>query len=228
MVFDRECFVTMTRHLPKAGQHPQACDHHLSLAVRQEGRHVAPGHQPHGQQVLGNRVVRHQVEEPEVDPTAPALEPVAPPLLLHAIDDVDVASRGVERGRKRGQQLGVLLQVRIDQEDELAASMTEPRHHRPVMAEVPGEIDHSDARVAFDQFQRDAQRAVRRAVVDEDNLEVSGDRLRRGARATVELLEVRRRIVERGDDGEGHGLKLNINLAARGPSLKSRSRIDTK
>ena len=96
------------------------------------------------------------------------------------------------------------------------------------MAEVPGEIDHAHARIALEEFQRDAQRVVRRAVVDEDNLVVGGDGLRRGAGATVELLEVRSRTVERRDDGEGHRLKLNMNLVACGPSLKSRSRIDTK
>ena len=71
--------------------------------------------------------------------------------------------------------------------------------HRRVLAEVPLEADCSDARIGLVELLEHCEGAVRRPVVDEDQLERTVEGVERRHGPAVELVQ-RRRLVEQGDD----------------------------
>src|SRR5262249_60630585 len=100
----------------------------------------------------------------------------------------------------------------------------EPRHHRPVMAEVAGEVHDAHAGVALVERYRDVERAVRRAVVHEHDLVVRRQLAGGAARPLVERGQEGLRPVERGHDGQPHEAQnLSRWSRAAGPTESSRS-----
>ena len=85
------------------------------------------------------------------------------------------------------------------------------------MAEVASQIDHAHPLVALDEPDRAGERVVGRAVVDEHDFVVLGQLGGGTAGATVELIEEGAGLVQRGDDRQQHGQKLNMYRVASGP-----------
>jgi hypothetical protein len=75
-----------------------------------------------------------------------------------------------------------------------------------VVPEVAGKVDDHDVRVAFADRDRPREAVVGRAVVHQDDfIIVAGHELRGRGHAPAELLDMRSRLVERGDDRQLHG-----------------------
>src|SRR3954464_14736441 len=111
---------------------------------------------------------------------------------------------------KYGKQFGLFLEIRVDQENQVAISPGQARHHRLVMTEIAGQVDDRYTGILTEQRQRNIERCVGRTVVDEHDLEVIGERRGGGRNASVKLFEVRSRPVQRADDGKPHSQKLNM------------------
>ena len=102
-----------------------------------------------------------------------------------------------ERGEEPRDVLRLVLEVAVHRHDAVAARPREPRVHRRVLAEVALEADDAHARVLFVQRAERRERAVGRAVVDEDRLPLAP--VERGRDAPVQLLDGAL-LVEHGDD----------------------------
>ena len=159
---------------------------------------VTPAHEPHGDEIGWNRLVGQQIEDLEEQPATDPLDQAATPRVLHAIDDIGM--RLTHAVHEKRQQLWLLLEIRVDQEDQLAARMREPGHHRLVMPEVPRQVDNPEPGVDGQQLQRDVKRFVRRPVVDENHFIVVARRRGSPADPGVKLLQVWRRPIQCRDD----------------------------
>src|SRR5690349_13915684 len=96
------------------------------------------------------------------------------------------------------------------------------------MAEVARQIDHLDLRMHPAERDRLIERAVRRAVVDEDDLEAAALLLRCGDRAPAEFVNEGLGSIERRDDRQLRGSGADAHCgtlvnAASGPALRIRS-----
>ena len=186
------------RPLLEARDHPEACEKDFLIAMADERLHVPPGHQPRREHVVGDGMREQLIEDPEEQLTGRPLEPAALSRLLDAVDDIRASlAHGVAEQRKPA---GILLEVAVDQEDQVAAGMSEPGHQRLVVAEVPRQVDDAHARIASADLQRHPKRVVCRAVVDEHDLVGVRDRRRRFRAARVKLFEMRRRSEHRRHD----------------------------
>ncbi len=77
---------------------------------------------------------------------------------------------GLDRRDEARDVLRRVLEVAVHRHDDLAARAREPGVHRGVLAEVALEADGAHARVGLVQALEHGEAAVRRAVVDEDQL----------------------------------------------------------
>ena len=112
--------------------------------------------------------------------------------------DVDA----VERLEQPRDVLRLVLQVAVHRHDAVAARPREAGVHRRVLAEVPLEPDDAHARISLvDRAQR-RERAVGRAVVDEDRLPVAAVERRRDA--AVQLLDGALLVQHRDDNRYVH------------------------
>ncbi len=106
-------------------------------------------------------------------------------------------------GREQpGNVLGRVLQVAVHRHDDLAARAGKTRVHRGVLAEVALEADGAHACIGRVEALELREGAVGRAVVDEDQLVRTVERVERGDRPPVQLVERSRLVVERDDDGD--------------------------
>ena len=105
-----------------------------------------------------------------------------------------------------GISAGIVLEVGVDRHDEVAASFEEARLQRGGLPEVPAEMDDDDVRRCSScRRARTDEAAVRRAVVDEDHLELLVEGLERGRDLVVERLERVLLVEQRDDDGDHVG-----------------------
>jgi hypothetical protein len=126
--------------------------------------------------------------------------------LAGRLDAVDHVRPGLgQPGGERRQQLGRLLEVAVDQEHPVAGRPGQPGHDRRVVAEVPRQVHHPDVPVLPPQVEGDGQGVVRRAVVDEHELDVGGHAGGGGRGPRVELPQVRGRPEQGRDDAQPHG-----------------------
>ena len=123
--------------------------------------------QPQAREAAGD-----DVEDPRRDPAG---ERVAP-LRLPAGDEVEALVELGEQPRDLG---GIVLEVAVDRDDDLALRLLEARLQRRRLAEVPPQPDDANAVVRGVQPGQRGERAVGGAVVDEDDL----PRARRAGRA---------------------------------------------
>src|SRR6185312_856142 len=93
-----------------------------------------------------------------------------------------------------------VLQVAVHRHDDVAAPTRKPGMHRGMLAEVAFEPNRADTRIAAVQALERGKRPVRRAVVDEDELERPRAWLERGDRPPVELVDGGGLVIQRDDD----------------------------
>jgi hypothetical protein len=141
-----------------------------ALAEAQQRVHVAARHQPRGGVVVRDLQARGGAHDRVVQAAGEAVEPAAATPGLHAVHDVDAFG---DQLRVEGDQpLGLLFQVAVDEEHQLAARVLEAGHHRAVVAVVARQVDHAHLRHRRGHRQRAVERIVGRAVVDQHDLEV--------------------------------------------------------
>ena len=116
------------------------------------------------------------VEDPRGDPAG---ERVAA-LRLPARDEVEALVELREQARDLGR---VVLQVAVDRDDDVALRLLEAGLQRGRLAEVAPQPDDADVVVRGVEPRERGERAVGRAVVDEDASQGPLERLERGARA---------------------------------------------
>ena len=107
---------------------------------------------------------------------------------LPARDEVEALVELREQARDLGR---VVLQVAVDRDDDVAARLRESGRERGGLAEVPAQPDDPHVAVAGVQARQRGERAVGRAVVDEDGLPLArrADRapLRSSSRSSATL-----------------------------------------
>ena len=126
-----------------------------------------------------------------------AKEDVIAALGAPAADDV-VAF--FELGEEAGDLAGVVLEVAIHGEDEVALRVVEAGSEGGGLAEVAAELDDEDAGIDGGDLFKEAVGAVARAVVHEDQLEGVVPLLHDGLEAVVEGGDVLLFVVEWDDD----------------------------
>ena len=91
------------------------------------------------------------------------------PALAHAVlpQAEDDLAAGAPSGEKLGNDLGGMLEIRVHQDDRVAASVPETGGDRRLLAEIPAQRHRADVRVDFREPPKLRQRAVLRSVVDE-------------------------------------------------------------
>ena len=166
------------------------------------------GHPPEVAIVLAHR--RHRVERAPVDEAEVACVPrdvdlgqtakqaveelrgqqlrprLADALVAHRVDDrvpLAPAPRELEC------HLGRILEVGVHRDDRAAGRVVEPRGQRELVAEVAGETDELDARVALVERAHQLEAPVGAAVVHEHHLGRPVEGLEHGNEAAVELLQ---------------------------------------
>ena len=100
----------------------------------------------------------------------------------------DVVAR-LDRLDQSRNVLRLVLKVAVHRHDDVATRTRQPGVHRGMLAEVALEAHGANARVAGVQTLERRERAVRRAVVDEDQLERARARIEHRHRSPIELLE---------------------------------------
>src|SRR4029450_13272690 len=113
----------------------------------------------------------------------------------------DVVSVG-PGGEKFRNQLGRILQIRIDDDDGVALGVIEPRRQRDLLAEVAAEIDDRDSGIRILQAMEDIQGIVRAAVVDIEHLEIDHDRIEYGAKPLMKRRQDLPLVVSGNNDGK--------------------------
>src|SRR5207247_2937878 len=97
-----------------------------------------------------------------------------------------------------------LFQIDDDKDNMLSLNMLQPRHHLLMVPVVTREFDDTQLWIAIHECERDLEGIVRRSVVDHDDFVIVGDLCRFLRNASMELLDMRSRLVKRGHDGELH------------------------
>ena len=103
----------------------------------------------------------------------------------------------------RGISAGIVLEVAVDRDDDLALRRLEAGLQRRGLAEVPPQPHDADAVVRGVQPGQRAERAVGGAVVDEDDLPGLAERVERRGQLVVEERDAPLLVVH-GDDHRDH------------------------
>ena len=122
----------------------------------------------------------HPAGDPVEDLRRDAPRQRVAPLRLPARDEVEALVELGEQPRDLGR---VVLEVAVDRDDDVAARLREPGRERGGLAEVAPQADDAHVVVARVQPRQRGERAVGRAVVDEDGLPRVAERVERGLRA---------------------------------------------
>ncbi len=136
----------------------------------------------------------------------PARERVAP-VRLPAGDQVEALVELREQPRDLG---GIVLQVAVDRDDGVAACLVEAGHERGGLAEVAAQPDDADVLLGVVESRQRGERAVGRAVVDEDRLPLGVQRLERRAQLVVEQCDAAFLVVN-GNDDRDHGSEPSVS-----------------
>jgi hypothetical protein len=123
-----------------------------------------------------------------------------------AEDDVEPFERLLVQTRQlfRG-----ILEVTVHDGDPASARASEPGRDGGMLAEVPAQPDGAHSRIRAREPFEDAPAAVGAAIVDEDDLDSSGDRLEAREHPLYELLDGPGTSVDRDDDAD-LGLRLRL------------------
>src|SRR5690606_37229987 len=95
--------------------------------------------------------------------------------------------------------LGRVLQIRVHDDDRVPEGVVDAGGDGDLVPEVAGQVDDRDAVVAPGQLDEAVERAVRAAVVDEDELDVDVDRGDSRTDPLVEQIDVAFLAVDRQD-----------------------------
>ncbi len=109
----------------------------------------------------------HVCETARQEPRDLAVLAVASPSAHDVVALVDAFEQAADVG-------GIVLQVAVHRNDDLALGEIEARHHRRGLAEVAAEVDHLDPRVPHGQLVQQLGRPIPRAVVDKHQLRLPG------------------------------------------------------
>ena len=123
------------------------------------------------------------------------------PLRLPARDEVEALVQLCEQARDLAR---VVLEVAVDRDDDLALGVREPGGEGGRLAEVAAQADDLRVRGPGVEPRQRGERAVLRAVVDEDRLPGLAARLERGVQLVVEEGDASLLVVN-GDDDRDHG-----------------------
>jgi hypothetical protein len=187
----------LDRHLvePDPGDHP--AQEPAVLGHRAQLRDDAPRHEPEvarlplvgrARQALHQRVeagCELALDQALVAPDAPR------------VDDVGARPR---LRQHLGDELGRVLEIGVHQDHVVAARVVEAGRHRDLHAEIAAQLHEHDRFAAGDPGLDDLDAAVRRAVVDDD--ELVRDLRERSGHAVVQLREVVLLVQDRDDDGD--------------------------
>ena len=111
---------------------------------------------------------------------------------------------GLDRLDQPRDVLRLVLQIAVHRHHHVAARTRQAGVHRRMLSEVALEPHRTHAGIATVQALQRCEGAVRRAVVDEDQLERARAGIERRNGSSVELVH-RRRLVEQGDDDRDVG-----------------------
>ncbi len=104
-------------------------------------------------------------------------------------------------GEEVGHLVGVVLEIAVHCEDEVALGVVEAGGQGGGLAEVAAELDDENAAVDGGDLFQQAVGAVAGSIIDEDELEGFADLLHYGFEAVVEGGDVFFFVMERNDDG---------------------------
>ena len=167
----------------------------------------------------GAEVVDVDVAEDRHEPVGRARgnaahDEVVAAMLAPATDDV-VAF--FQFGEEVGDLVGVVLEIAVHGEDEVALGVVEAGGEGGGLAEVAAELDDENPTVDGGDFFKQAVGAVAGSIVDEDQFEGFADLLHYGFESVVEGGDVFFFVMERNDDGIfRHGLMILLWLRFSG------------
>ena len=127
--------------------------------------------------------------------------------LAHPVNDVGLLR--AHRLHHRGQQLGRILEVGVDDQHVIAAAQIEARRQRQLVAMIARQVDSDEARNAGRELPHLRPAAIARAVVDEHDLIILIGGLSRGrGQPLVQRGEARLLVEARHDNRKrGHQCK---------------------
>jgi hypothetical protein len=155
--------------------------------------------------------VREARDDPVVEPPEPAQEHGLVAASRLAVDDVVALLPAADELRD---ELGRILEVGLDQDRRVAGRVQETEVDRAVRPDVPREAHRLHVRMLRAELLQELERAVLRAVVRIDVLEVVAvaERLDRGADALEVIVDVQLLVVTGRDDRDPlagvHGLSM--------------------
>src|SRR5919197_965573 len=120
---------------------------------------------------------------------------------LPARDEVEALLELDQQPRDFG---GVVLEVGVDRDDDIAARLAESRRESGRLAEVAAQPDDANVLVALVQARQCGERSVDGAVVDEDGLPLIAGRVKCSLQLLVQECERALFVVQRNDDRD-HG-----------------------
>src|SRR6266508_6975811 len=150
---------------------------------------------------------QHAVDHPRRDGPAERI------LAREAPAACDVVA-GLDRLDETRDVLRLVLQVSVHRHDDVAACAGEAGVHGWVLAEVALEAHGAYPRIGGVEALERRERAVGRAIVDEDQLEGPRPRLERGDAAAVELLDRPGLVVDGDDDRDVRGRQFELGWSA--------------
>ncbi len=108
-----------------------------------------------------------------------------------------------------GYQFGLVLQVRIDDNDGIGIDMIDARRQRELLAEIAAQLQRRDARIGQAQRLHDVPGIVAASVVDVENAAIKIERIENEPETALEFAQAIAFVVGGDDDGErlhGRGL----------------------
>ena len=150
-------------------------------------------------------VVQTDAGEPADQPVEDARgQHLVPGIVAHLLPAADDVAVSFHRGQEPRDLARVVLQVGVERHDQFAAGGAEAGAQRRRLAEIPAKANSSHARIGFDQPPHLRPRAVGRAVVDEDNLDVIPFGLGHGDKLGMERRQAIGFVEQRYDGGKLH------------------------
>ena len=174
----------------------------MTLLHRLEKVDGLPVEKPEISRVRGDGRRGESVDEAVERARGPGLEPAG---VLGLLPDRvhDLGARPPAREHLPDQR-GRMLQVRVESDHDVPGREIQPRRQRRLMAEVSGEADRGDGRIARPEALDDAHGAVRRAVIDENDLVADVEAFQNGRELGIEGAETTL-LVENGHDDRKQG-----------------------
>ena len=120
----------------------------------------------------------------------------------------------VELDEQAGNLRGIVLEIGVDRDDDLAAGLTETRRQRRGLPEVAAQPDNANVLVLIVQARQRCEGPVHGAVVDKDGLPFLPQWLESSLELVVEEGDRALLIVQRDDDRD-HGTKAARAVARR-------------